>query len=171
MGTYKRINVSSGRPLKPLANYSRALRCGDMVLQSGTTAIDTNGDIIGENDIATQVDAINAFRDRVVLRQATAQGLAQIADAAARRASGGFLHSCVNHVGGDNAAAWAGYAIGGVAMRDAVAAWHTVHVSTRVARGAMLLSSTQATTHIDCRRVSGAAPPLCNPTCNVTGPA
>ena len=58
MGTYKRINVSSGRPLKPLANYSRALRCGDMVLQSGTTAIDTNGDIIGENDIATQVDAI-----------------------------------------------------------------------------------------------------------------
>ena len=29
-----------------------------MVLQSGTTAIDTNGDIIGENDIATQVDAI-----------------------------------------------------------------------------------------------------------------
>ena len=52
MGTYKRINVSSGRPLKPLAKYSRALRCGDMVLQSGTTAIDTNG------DIATQVDAI-----------------------------------------------------------------------------------------------------------------
>ena len=58
MGTYKRINVSLGRPLKLLANYSRALRCGDMVLQSGTTAIDTNGDIIGENDIATQVDAI-----------------------------------------------------------------------------------------------------------------
>ena len=41
MGTYKRINVSSGRPLKPLANYSRELRCGDMVLQSGATAIDT----------------------------------------------------------------------------------------------------------------------------------
>ena len=54
MGTYKRINVSSGRPTKPVvANYSRALRYGDMVLQSGTTAIDTNGDIIGENDIAT----------------------------------------------------------------------------------------------------------------------
>ena len=120
---------------------------------------------------ATQVDAINAFRDRMVRRQATAQGLAQIADAAARRASGGFLHSCVNHVGGDDDAAWAGYAIGGVAMRDAVAEWHTVHVTTRVARGAMRLSSTQATTHIDCRRVSGAAPPLCNPTCNVTGPA
>ncbi len=58
MGSYKRINVSSSRPLEPLANYSRALRCGDMVLQSGTTAIDTNGDIIGENDIGAQVDAI-----------------------------------------------------------------------------------------------------------------
>ena len=58
MGTNKRINVSSGQPLEPFANYSQALRCGDMVLQSGTTAIDTNGDIIGENDIATQVDAI-----------------------------------------------------------------------------------------------------------------
>ena len=53
-----RINVSSGRPLEPLANYSRALRVGDMVLQSGTTAIDTDGTIIGENDIAKQVDAI-----------------------------------------------------------------------------------------------------------------
>ena len=47
MGTYKRINISSGRPLSPLANYSRALRCGNMVLQSGTTAIDKNGDILG----------------------------------------------------------------------------------------------------------------------------
>ena len=58
MGNYRRINVSSGRPLEPLANYSRALRCGDMVLQSGTTAIDPSGDIIGENDIGAQVDAI-----------------------------------------------------------------------------------------------------------------
>lgn len=58
MGEYKRVNVSSGRPLEPLANYSRALRCGDMVLQSGTTAIDTEGNIIGEDDIGVQVDAI-----------------------------------------------------------------------------------------------------------------
>jgi enamine deaminase RidA (YjgF/YER057c/UK114 family) len=56
--TYRRINVHSGRPLEPLANYSRALRVGDMVLQSGTTAIDTQGNIIGEVDIAKQVDAI-----------------------------------------------------------------------------------------------------------------
>ena len=112
---------------------------------------------------ATHIDAINQFRDRMVLRQATAHGLAQIADAAARRASGGFLHSCVNHVGGDNAAAWAGYAIGGLVMRDAVAVWH--------AEASAKPPGKTATTHIGCRRASGAAPPLCNPTCNVTGPA
>ena len=58
MGKYRRINVDSGRPLEHLAHYSRALRVGDMVLQSGTTAIDTEGNVIGEGDIARQVDAI-----------------------------------------------------------------------------------------------------------------
>ena len=58
MANHRRINVGSGRPLEPLANYSRALRVGDMVLQSGTTAIDTEGNVIGEGDIARQVDAI-----------------------------------------------------------------------------------------------------------------
>ena len=58
MGTYRRINVSSGRPLEHLAHYSRALRVGDMVLQSGTTAIDTDGNVIGVGDVAAQVDAI-----------------------------------------------------------------------------------------------------------------
>ena len=58
MARYRRINVASGRPLEPLAHYSRALRVGDMVLQSGTTAIDTQGNVIGEGDVARQVDAI-----------------------------------------------------------------------------------------------------------------
>lgn len=58
MGIYRRINVASGRPLEHLAHYSRALRVGDRVLQSGTTAIDTQGNVIGEGDIAKQVDAI-----------------------------------------------------------------------------------------------------------------
>lgn len=58
MGTYQRINVASGRPLEKLAHYARALRAGAMVLQSGTTAIDRQGHVRGEGDIAQQVDAI-----------------------------------------------------------------------------------------------------------------
>ena len=41
-----------------LAHYSRALRVGDMVLQSGTTAIDRQGNVRGDGDVAQQVDAI-----------------------------------------------------------------------------------------------------------------
>jgi enamine deaminase RidA (YjgF/YER057c/UK114 family) len=54
----RRINVASGRPLESLAHYSRALRVGDTVLQSGTTAIDRQGNVRGEGDVGRQVDAI-----------------------------------------------------------------------------------------------------------------
>ena len=58
MGTYRRLNVASGRQLEKLAHYSRALRVGDTVLQSGTTAIDRQGNVRGEGDVAAQVEAI-----------------------------------------------------------------------------------------------------------------
>jgi len=58
MGTSRRVNVASGRQLEKLAHYSRALRVGDTVLQSGTTAIDRQGHVHGEGNIARQVDAI-----------------------------------------------------------------------------------------------------------------
>jgi enamine deaminase RidA (YjgF/YER057c/UK114 family) len=54
----RRLNVASGRQLEALAHYSRALRVGDTVLQSGTTAIDRQGQIRGEGDVGQQVDAI-----------------------------------------------------------------------------------------------------------------
>ena len=54
----RRLNVASGRPLERLAHYSRALRVGDTVLQSGTTAIDRQGNVRGEGDVVQQVDAI-----------------------------------------------------------------------------------------------------------------
>ena len=66
MASNRRINVNSGRPLEPLAHYSRALRVGDMVLQSGTTAIDTQGNVIGEGDVAKQVDAIMAIAEETM---------------------------------------------------------------------------------------------------------
>jgi enamine deaminase RidA (YjgF/YER057c/UK114 family) len=52
------VNVASGRPLEKLAHYSRALRVGDTVLQSGTTAIDRQGNVRGAGNVAEQVDAI-----------------------------------------------------------------------------------------------------------------
>src|SRR5215813_14540599 len=63
MTTTRRINVASGRQLEKLAHYSRALRAGDMVLQSGTTAIDRKGEVRGEGDVAAQVDAIMAIAE------------------------------------------------------------------------------------------------------------
>ena len=53
-----RLNVASGRQLEQTAHYSRALRVGDTVLQSGTTAIDRQGNVRGEGDVTAQVDAI-----------------------------------------------------------------------------------------------------------------
>jgi enamine deaminase RidA (YjgF/YER057c/UK114 family) len=58
MGTNRRINVASGRSLEKLAHYSRAVRVGDVVLQSGTTAIDRQGNVRGVGDVATQVETI-----------------------------------------------------------------------------------------------------------------
>ena len=58
MGTHRRINVASGRSLEKLAHYSRAVRVGDVVLQSGTTAIDRGGNVRGVGDVAKQVETI-----------------------------------------------------------------------------------------------------------------
>lgn len=61
MGAYRRVNVASGRELERIAHYSRALRVGDTVLQSGTTAIDRQGAVRGEGEIARQVETIMAI--------------------------------------------------------------------------------------------------------------
>jgi enamine deaminase RidA (YjgF/YER057c/UK114 family) len=63
MAGHRRINVASGRSLEKLAHYSRAVRVGDMVLQSGTTAIDRAGNVRGVGDVAAQVDAIMAIAE------------------------------------------------------------------------------------------------------------
>jgi enamine deaminase RidA (YjgF/YER057c/UK114 family) len=56
--TPRRINVASGRELEKLAHYSRAVRVGEMVLQSGTTAVDRQGHVRGVGDVARQVETI-----------------------------------------------------------------------------------------------------------------
>lgn len=49
-----RTLVSSGSPWEPVVGYSRALRVGDRVLVAGTTAVDANGEVVGDGDIGAQ---------------------------------------------------------------------------------------------------------------------
>ena len=50
----KRINFSSGTKWEKMAGYSRAVRLGNVVEVAGTSAVDENGNVIGEGDAYRQ---------------------------------------------------------------------------------------------------------------------
>lgn len=61
-----RSNYSSGAPWESIAGYSRAVRVGKVVEIAGTTAVDSDGQIIGVGDIGAQTEYIFKKIDNVL---------------------------------------------------------------------------------------------------------
>lgn len=60
----KRKKINSGTPWEPLFGHSRAIRVGNTIYVSGTTAVTTDGSVVGVGDAYKQTrQAIEVIRE------------------------------------------------------------------------------------------------------------
>jgi reactive intermediate/imine deaminase len=64
----KRQNFATNSKWEPIVGYSRAVRMGDMIFVTGTTATDEQGEVIGEGDAYAQTKQTLANIARVLGR-------------------------------------------------------------------------------------------------------
>jgi enamine deaminase RidA (YjgF/YER057c/UK114 family) len=64
----KRQNFATNSKWEPIVGYSRAVRMGDMIFVTGTTATDDQGEVIGEGDAYAQTKQTLANIARVLGR-------------------------------------------------------------------------------------------------------
>jgi enamine deaminase RidA (YjgF/YER057c/UK114 family) len=62
----KRIKVSSGAKWEDIVGYSRGIRVGNTVEIAGTTAMNKEGEVIGENDVYEQTKGIISIAEKAL---------------------------------------------------------------------------------------------------------